>query len=86
VIAGTSTIQQRIMECDTVPEQEKQLLRDSFPESLPARFRAFMTVGQTFDKQGDLRVRFYDAVLARATEVGPRLYPTPLLLTVKTAI
>jgi hypothetical protein len=86
VIAGPFTIQQRIMECDTVTEQENWDLRASFPESLPAQFRLFMTVGQTFDKQGDLRVLFYKAVVARATKVRPRLYSTPLPLTMKIAI
>jgi hypothetical protein len=38
----------------------KWLLSKDYPSTLQEQFRLFMTVGQTFSKQGDLRIEFYD--------------------------
>jgi hypothetical protein len=60
------------------------MLRD-FPESLAGMFRLFMTAGQLFSKQGDLRIEFYNSVLERADNVSNELYSAPPLQTVKIA-
>jgi hypothetical protein len=56
---------------------EKQILNgpdlpegEAAADALPAKFRLFMTAGQQFWRQGDLRVNFYQGVLRRAETVG----------------
>ena len=68
-------IRNAIMESTSLRDGEKAAARQSFPSTLQEQFRLFMTVGQTFSKQGDLRIEFYDRVVERANEVGFQLYP-----------
>jgi hypothetical protein len=67
-------------------EVEKEAALRDYPESLAGQFRLFMTVGQQFDKQGPLRVQFYDGVLQRAGEASCLFYVAPVSLTAEAAI
>jgi hypothetical protein len=50
-------------------------LRD-YPDTIPEQFQFFMTIGQKYSKQGDLRIQFYNEVIQRADDVGSMLYPS----------
>jgi hypothetical protein len=61
-------IRQRISECPSLKGDEKRAALQDYPASLAGQFRLFMTIGQTFSKQGALRIEFYDKVLRRADQ------------------
>jgi hypothetical protein len=63
-------IRDAIMESPNLRDEEKTAVRQHYPNTLQGQYRLFMTVGQTFSKQGDLRIKFYDRVIERANEVG----------------
>ncbi|KAF8523256.1 hypothetical protein BU17DRAFT_85925 [Hysterangium stoloniferum] len=59
VIDDPQFIQQQISDSPDIERTEKEVALQNYPKSLPEQFRDFMTVGQTFDKQGPLRINFY---------------------------
>jgi hypothetical protein len=59
-----------ITESPNLGDQEKAAAQQNYPSTIQEQFRLFMTVGQTFSKQSDLRIEFYDRVVERANEVG----------------
>jgi hypothetical protein len=61
-------------ESNKLPAAEQVDTEDGYPDTLPGQFRLYMTVGQTFTKQGDLRITFYNNVLERADEVSSQRY------------
>jgi hypothetical protein len=69
VIRNPESILAQILACPSIPDFEKCSIRDHYPDDLPGRFRLFMTAGQTFAKQGELRVEFYEKVIKRADAV-----------------
>jgi hypothetical protein len=74
-------IRNAIEKSPNLREDEKEVALNHYPIALQEQFRLFMTVGQTFSKQGDLRVNFYDRVIERANEVGFRWYSSGPMLT-----
>jgi hypothetical protein len=74
-------IRNAIKESPNLREDEKTAALNDYPITLQKQFRLFMTVGQTFSKQGDLRINFYDRVIERANEVGFRWYSSAPMLT-----
>jgi len=76
-------IHNAIMESPNLKDDEKAAARQHYPSTLQEQFRLFMTVGQTFSKQGDLRIEFYDSVVERANEVGFRWYSPAAMLTAR---
>ncbi|EMD38833.1 hypothetical protein CERSUDRAFT_122386 [Gelatoporia subvermispora B] len=48
---------------------EKETLLSSFPTTLAAQFRAYMTIGQSTEQPGVLRKKFYERVIRRANSV-----------------
>jgi hypothetical protein len=74
-------IRNAIKESPNLTEDEKAAALNDYPIALQQQFRLFMTVGQTFSKQGDLRISFYDSVIDRANEVGFRWYSSAPMLT-----
>jgi hypothetical protein len=77
VINELPSIKERILSCLSIPELERENMLRDFPESLAGMFRLFMTAGQLFSKQGDLRIEFYNSVLERADNVSHELYSAP---------
>ena len=75
-------IHDAISELPTLTEVEKADALQDYPDTLPGQFRLFMTIGQKFSNQGELRIDFYDRVLRRAKDVGTHLHPTATKLTV----
>jgi hypothetical protein len=67
-------IRNAIKELPNLRKDEKEAALNDYPVTLQQQFRLFMTVGQTFSKQGDLRINFYHRVIVRADEVGFRWY------------
>ena len=74
-------IRNAIRESPNLSEDEKAVALNNYPTTLQKQFRLFMTVGQTFSKQGDLRINFYNRVIERANEVGFRWYSSAPMLT-----
>lgn len=74
-------IRNAIKESPNLREDEKAVALNDYPTTLQKQFRLFMTVGQTFSKQGDLRINFYDRVIERANKVGFRWYSSAPMLT-----
>jgi hypothetical protein len=74
-------IHDAIMESSNIRDNEKGTAQRDYPSTLQGQFRLFMTVGQTFSKQGDLRIGFYDWVVERANEVGFWWYFSAAMLT-----
>ena len=70
-----------LKELPSLGEDEKAAALKDYPITLQKQFRLFMTVGQTFSKQGYLRINFYDRVIKRANEVGFRWYSSAPTLT-----
>lgn len=70
-------ILERIRSCAELSNADKAAALRDYPDSLSGQFRLFMTVGQTFERQGPLRINFYDRVLREANEV--RFLYMPLL-------
>ncbi|EMD38831.1 hypothetical protein CERSUDRAFT_112559 [Gelatoporia subvermispora B] len=48
---------------------DKEALLSSFPTTLAAQFRAYMTIGQSAEQPGVLRKKFYERVIRRANSV-----------------
>jgi hypothetical protein len=69
------------MESPNLTDDEKVLVRQQYPRTLPEQFRLFMTLGQAFSKQGVLRIGFYDKVVERANDVGFCSYSYATMLT-----
>jgi hypothetical protein len=63
-------IHNAIMESFNLEDEEIAAALQHYPSTLQGQFRLFMTVGQTFSKQGDLRIKFYDRVIKRTNQVG----------------
>lgn len=59
-----------ILESPDLTAEETTTARMDYPDNLPGQFRLFMTIGQKFSTQGDLRINFYDNVLKRADEAS----------------
>jgi hypothetical protein len=76
-------IHNAIMESPNLKDDEKAAARQHYPSTLQEQFRLFMTVGQTFSKQGDLRIEFYNRVIERANKVGFRWYSSATMLTAR---
>jgi hypothetical protein len=62
-----------------INEQEAALKEYAGCSTLPQKFRFFMSVGQKFKTQGELRRNFYSRVLARADRVSPQRCTSPML-------
>jgi hypothetical protein len=56
-------IRNAISEPSSLTALEKKDALQNYPGSLPGQFRLFMTVGQQFRKQGELRIMLYRRVL-----------------------
>jgi hypothetical protein len=74
-------IRNAIKESPNLGEDERAAALNDYPTTLQKQFRLFMTVGQTFSKQGNLRINFYRSVVERADEVGFRWYSSAPMLT-----
>jgi hypothetical protein len=74
-------IRDKISNLPSLTEKTKaDALRD-YPNTIPEQFRLYMTIGQKYSEQGELRIQFYDEVIQRADYVGSRLYPSTAKLT-----
>ena len=63
-------ILERIRGCAELSDADKAEALHQYPESLSGQFRLFMTVGQTFEKQGPLRIKFYKNVLQEVNKAS----------------
>lgn len=78
-------ILERIQGCADLSDADKAAALRDYPDSLSGQFRLFMTVGQKFERQGPLRIKFYDSVLREANEAS-LLYNAATVLFTATAV
>jgi hypothetical protein len=67
---GKAGILERIQGCAELSDADKEAALHGYPDSLSGQFRLFMSVGQTFERQGPLRIKFYDSVLREADQAS----------------
>ena len=63
-------ILEQIWACPDLSDADKAAAQRDYPDSLSGQFRLFMTIGQTFERQGPLRINFYDRVIREANDVS----------------
>jgi hypothetical protein len=67
---GKAGILERIRGCAELSGADKDAALHGCHDSLSGQFRLFMSVGQMFERQGPLRIKFYDSVLREADEAS----------------